>query len=334
MSLDSKCMVTLGACLVGMTLLVSGCNQPAPRLDGGAVDLSFQQTAKGTEKTIQTSSNQGDMNKGPNTTEQPTAQAERTEVNQTKTNSLTNNLETNKIDGITNSTIQESSTKQENKSAETGAEVHKSDSSQPKPPAEQQISASGETINSQPVKSAAAASTATAASVEPLPKPVPSQTASQTASSSAIPLPQSSQESSAEAKPAANIVKDLAKAATITFKDLYSDMTVRGVKFSDKLTQLANKKVEMTGFMAPPLTAKVNFFVLTRVAMSICPFCSTDADWPIDIVVVSMPKGKEVIPTEHQVKVTGTLSIGSQTDEATGFVSLIRIIADKVEVLN
>lgn len=89
----------------------------------------------------------------------------------------------------------------------------------------------------------------------------------------------------------------------------------------------------MTGFMAPPLTAKVNFFVLTRVAMSICPFCSTDADWPIDIVVVSMPKGKEVIPTEHQVKVTGTLSIGSQTDEATGFVSLIRIIADKVEVL-
>ncbi|KPV58744.1 hypothetical protein QJ48_15195 [Paenibacillus sp. A3] len=129
------------------------------------------------------------------------------------------------------------------------------------------------------------------------------------------------------------MVKEAGKTPVLTFEDLYSEMTVRGVKLSDQVNQFAGKKVEMTGFMAPPLTAKVNFFVLTKVALTVCPFCSTDADWPADIVVVFMPKGKDVTPTEHQVKVTGTLSVGSQTDEETGFVSLIRINADNVEVL-
>ncbi|MEI7026372.1 hypothetical protein WBG83_11805 [Paenibacillus sp. y28] len=127
--------------------------------------------------------------------------------------------------------------------------------------------------------------------------------------------------------------KNAGNTPTLTFAELYSDITVRGVKLSDKVAGLADKKVEMVGYMAPPLTAQASFFVLTRVALTVCPFCSSDADWPTDIVVVLMPKGKEILPTEHQVKVTGTLSIGSQTDEETGFVSLIRMMADKVEVL-
>ncbi|MFD0673159.1 hypothetical protein [Cohnella sp. GCM10027633] len=120
---------------------------------------------------------------------------------------------------------------------------------------------------------------------------------------------------------------------TIKFAELYGEVGVRGMKLSDKLLRLDGRKVEMTGFMAPPLTATVHFFVLTKIALSICPFCSTDADWPADIVVVFMPEGEEIRPTEHQVRVTGKLSVGSQTDEETGFVSLIRIIADKTEVL-
>ncbi|RIE03587.1 hypothetical protein D3H35_10935 [Cohnella faecalis] len=120
---------------------------------------------------------------------------------------------------------------------------------------------------------------------------------------------------------------------TLKFSELYGEMTVRGMKLSDKVNRLNGQQVEMTGFMAPPLSATVRFFVLTKVALAICPFCSTDADWPTDIVVVFMPDGKELTPTEHQVKVTGTLSVGSQTDDETGFVSLIRIMADKTEVL-
>jgi hypothetical protein len=123
------------------------------------------------------------------------------------------------------------------------------------------------------------------------------------------------------------------KLEMLKFSELYEDVTVRGIKLSDKVNRLDGQKVEMTGYMAPPLTATVQFFVLTKVAMSICPFCSSDADWPEDIVVVFMPSGKEISPTEHQVKVTGTLSVGSQIDEETGFVSLIRINAEKTEVL-
>lgn len=303
--------------------------------------MSFQQTAVGAGKTNQTGSNQGDMNKSSNTAETDAAQAARAEVNQPKADTQTNHLEeANKLDTNKSESNQpdlkpsEVTTKQENKPAVSVADVNKSVSPEPKTASEQLPAVSGESGKDVP-RTAQAAAVSTPAAVEPAAEPVnqpaPSEPATQPASVPSQPM--SSEKTPAAEKTAANIIKDATKAATLTFKDLYSDMTVRGVKFSDKLTQLANKKVEMTGFMAPPLTAKVNFFVLTRVAMSICPFCSTDADWPIDIVVVSMPKGKEVIPTEHQVKVTGTLSIGSQTDEATGFVSLIRIIADKVEVL-
>lgn len=120
---------------------------------------------------------------------------------------------------------------------------------------------------------------------------------------------------------------------TLTFKELYASVGVRGIELSDKVNALTGKEVEMSGYMAPPLTAGVKFFVLTKALMAVCPFCSTDADWPTDIVVVYLPDGEELKPTEHPVKVTGTLDTGSFTDEDTGFVSLVRIYADKVEVM-
>lgn len=120
---------------------------------------------------------------------------------------------------------------------------------------------------------------------------------------------------------------------TLTFKELYASVGVRGIELSDKVNALTGKEVEMSGYMAPPLTAGVKFFVLTKALMAVCTFCSTDADWPTDIVVVYLPDGEELKPTEHPVKVTGTLDTGSFTDEDTGFVSLVRIYADKVEVM-
>lgn len=120
---------------------------------------------------------------------------------------------------------------------------------------------------------------------------------------------------------------------TLTFGELYASVGVRGIVLSDKVEALTDQEVEMSGYMAPPLTAGVRFFVLTKTLMAVCPFCSTDADWPTDIVVVYLPDGEEMNPTEHPVKVTGTLDTGSFRDEDTGFVSLVRIYADKVEVL-
>lgn len=119
----------------------------------------------------------------------------------------------------------------------------------------------------------------------------------------------------------------------LTFGELYASIGVRGIELSEKVEALTGQEVEMSGYMAPPLTAGVRFFVLTKTLMAVCPFCSTDADWPADIVVVYLPDGEELNPTEHPVKVTGRLDTGSFIDEETGFVSLVRIYADQVEVL-
>ena len=117
------------------------------------------------------------------------------------------------------------------------------------------------------------------------------------------------------------------------FSELYSNVTVRGIEFSPKLTGLAGKKVTMTGFMAPPLKPKLDFFVLTKAPMSSCPFCTTSADWPPDIVLVIMPDGKLLDPTTGAIRVTGRLEVGIKKDDQTGFVSLVRLYADKVENL-
>ena len=117
----------------------------------------------------------------------------------------------------------------------------------------------------------------------------------------------------------------------ITFKEMYSGASSLGIVLSDKLKSLNGKTVEMQGFMAPPLKPTLNFFVLTSVPMSICPFCSTDSDWPDDIVVVYLKKPVLALPYDRPIRVTGTLELGSKTDAETGFVSLVRIRADKLK---
>jgi hypothetical protein len=120
--------------------------------------------------------------------------------------------------------------------------------------------------------------------------------------------------------------------ARLLFTELYKGGSSRGLVFSDKLVALHGKQVVMTGFMAPPLKPALDFFVLTRVPLSLCPFCASDAEWPEDIVFVRMPRGQTIQPTSATVRVTGQLDIGNKTDEATGFVSLVRIDADHVQV--
>lgn len=77
-----------------------------------------------------------------------------------------------------------------------------------------------------------------------------------------------------------------ANAASLDFSDMYSGASSEGLVFSDTLNSLNGSEVTMTGFMAPPLKPSINFFVLTETPMAVCPFCSTDADWPYNMVVV------------------------------------------------
>jgi hypothetical protein len=113
--------------------------------------------------------------------------------------------------------------------------------------------------------------------------------------------------------------------ASLTFNEMYGKVGVLGLEFSDKLKQLSGKEISMKGFMAPPLKAEAAFFVLTEIPMALCPFCSSDSDWPDNIVVVYLSEKQTFVQPSTTIDVTGVLEHGSWTDPETGFVSLVRI---------
>ena len=114
-------------------------------------------------------------------------------------------------------------------------------------------------------------------------------------------------------------------AERLRFDDLYSTWSVTGLSFSDRTRALAGQDVTMAGFMAPPLKADADFFVLTREPMSVCPFCSSDAAWPPDIVVAYLRHESQPTAPNEVIEVSGTLELGSWTDPSSGFVSQARL---------
>ena len=122
-----------------------------------------------------------------------------------------------------------------------------------------------------------------------------------------------------------------ANAASLDFSEMYSGASSEGLVFSDTLNSLNGSEVTMTGFMAPPLKPSINFFVLTETPMAVCPFCSTDADWPYNMVVVYVNGSVDALPYDQEVTVTGTLDLGSYMDGDTGFVSQDRLLEATVE---
>jgi hypothetical protein len=116
-----------------------------------------------------------------------------------------------------------------------------------------------------------------------------------------------------------------AAAEVLTFDELYEAQGVLGLKFSARVKALAGQDVVMRGFMAPPLKAEAKFFVLTEIPMALCPFCSSDADWPDNIVVVYLDEKQTFVQANAPIDVEGVLEQGSWTDPETGFVSLLRL---------
>ena len=118
-----------------------------------------------------------------------------------------------------------------------------------------------------------------------------------------------------------------ARAATsdLAFDELYASFSALGLEFSDKLKRLTGQRVRINGFMAPPLKAEAQFFVLTQVPMALCPFCSSDADWPENILVVYLDRKQTFTPPNQLIAATGVLERGSWTDPDTGFVSQLRL---------
>jgi hypothetical protein len=119
----------------------------------------------------------------------------------------------------------------------------------------------------------------------------------------------------------------------LSFDEFYSGVSIReGLIVSDTLKALDGRRVRMQGYMAPPLKPELDFFVLTRIRLAFCPFCSSATDWPDDIAVIYLRDGT-IRATERPIAVEGRLELGSKMDEETGMVSLVRVFADRVEKL-
>lgn len=112
----------------------------------------------------------------------------------------------------------------------------------------------------------------------------------------------------------------------ISFDKIYSSFGIRGLEFSRRILDLSGRDVALTGYMAPPLKPESRFFVLTKNPVAICPFCSSDAEWPLDIVVVYLRNASALVSAGQKVRVTGRLEAGSWTDPETQFVSQLRIM--------
>ncbi|HML23388.1 MAG TPA: hypothetical protein PKD09_17160 [Aggregatilinea sp.] len=120
----------------------------------------------------------------------------------------------------------------------------------------------------------------------------------------------------------------------MTFDEFYEKYDMRrGWILSDKLVSLDGREVVMEGYIAPPLKPKLDFFVLTQIPLAMCPFCSTDADWPDRIALVYLPEAT-LFNNRYPVRITGRMEVGSSVDASSGMVSLVRLYADEIEVLD
>ena len=119
-----------------------------------------------------------------------------------------------------------------------------------------------------------------------------------------------------------------AAADRIRIRDLYG----RGAAFSDQALALDQRQVQIQGFMAPPLKPDVDFFVLTKLPMAVCPFCDSELDWPNDIVLVRLRGRQDWVDFNQPILVTGTLMLGTEIDQATGFVSRVRLVGASFEL--
>ena len=111
------------------------------------------------------------------------------------------------------------------------------------------------------------------------------------------------------------------------------DLYARGRDLTPEAAALAGREVEMVGYMAPPLKPEIDFFVLTRLPMSTCPFCESEAQWPDDIVLALTDGPVEPVRYTDLVRATGIFETGFAEDPETGFVSFLRLRGTRYEKL-
>ena len=113
----------------------------------------------------------------------------------------------------------------------------------------------------------------------------------------------------------------------IRLRDLYN----KDMSFSDLALSLEGQRIDVDGFMAPPLKAESTFFVLTKMPMAVCPFCEPGQTWPDDILAVYARRPVEVIPFNVPMRASGVLELGDYVDPELGFFSRVRLVGATYE---
>ena len=108
----------------------------------------------------------------------------------------------------------------------------------------------------------------------------------------------------------------------VRIRDLYE----KDLSFSELARASEGKRITLSGFMAPPLKSESKFFVLTNRPMAVCPFCETEADWPLDIVAIYTKRIIEIVPFNVHIAARGELELGTYEDPEFGFVSRVRLV--------
>ncbi|WP_229004854.1 hypothetical protein [Roseibium aggregatum] len=123
---------------------------------------------------------------------------------------------------------------------------------------------------------------------------------------------------------AGHLLKGTASAADAPLKlrTLYN----KDRSFSDLAHSLEGTRVSVGGYMAPPLKADSQFFVLTKIPMAVCPFCETEAEWPRDILAIYTKRIVDVVAFNSKIVTRGVLELGTFKDPETGFVSRARLV--------
>ena len=107
----------------------------------------------------------------------------------------------------------------------------------------------------------------------------------------------------------------------IRMRDLYN----KDLSFSDVALGNEGKRITVSGFMAPPLKAESEFFVLTKRPMAVCPFCEPGMPWPDDILAVYARRVVQVIGFNIPILTEGVLELGDYVDPELGFASKVRL---------
>ena len=121
-----------------------------------------------------------------------------------------------------------------------------------------------------------------------------------------------------------------AKPKMVKMRDLYN----KDLSFSTLALEFVDKEIAVFGFMAPPLKAESRFYLLTKMPMSVCPFCESEAEWPDDLILVYSHETISVLPFNVPIVAHGILDLGTKTDPETGFISRVRLLESDYEKFN